>query len=58
MDDKYVKLPVEQGWQCPVCGAVMSPKERCCINCTGNQKVIFSGGSTRPTIIPPPTITC
>lgn len=26
---------IEQGWQCPVCKAVMSPKERMCINCRG-----------------------
>ena len=27
---------IEQGWQCPICKAVMSPKERVCIVCTGN----------------------
>ena len=26
---------IEQGWQCPVCKAVMSPRERMCINCRG-----------------------
>ena len=26
---------IEQGWQCPVCKAVMSPKERVCVNCRG-----------------------
>ena len=26
---------IEQGWQCPICKAVMSPRERMCINCTG-----------------------
>lgn len=27
------KLP--QGWECPKCGAVMSPSSNHCINCTG-----------------------
>lgn len=26
---------IEQGWQCPVCKAVMSPRERMCVNCRG-----------------------
>lgn len=26
----------EQGWVCPICGAVMNPHERSCINCKGN----------------------
>ena len=31
MNSKYI----EQGWRCPVCKAVMSPRERMCINCRG-----------------------
>lgn len=26
---------VQQGWQCPVCGAVYSPTTLACFNCTG-----------------------
>lgn len=29
---------IEQGWQCPICKAVMSPKERVCVNCKGKDK--------------------
>ena len=25
----------EQGWVCPKCGAVMSPRQMWCINCSG-----------------------
>ena len=28
-------MSLEQGWQCPVCGTVMGPKERVCIKCSG-----------------------
>lgn len=36
IDDNHGKICfIEQGWQCPVCKAVMSPKERMCVNCTG-----------------------
>lgn len=27
---------MDQGWECPKCGAVMSPNEKVCINCSGN----------------------
>lgn len=33
---------VEKGWQCPVCGAVMSPRERVCVNCKGNANIGIS----------------
>lgn len=33
---------IEQGWQCPVCKAVMSPKERMCVNCRGSRVVCHS----------------
>ena len=26
---------IQQGWQCPVCGAVYSPMTMACMNCTG-----------------------
>jgi uncharacterized OB-fold protein len=26
---------LEKGWECPKCGAVMSPTKSVCINCTG-----------------------
>jgi len=25
----------QQGWQCPICGAVYSPMTMACMNCTG-----------------------
>lgn len=32
---------MQQGWECPKCGAVMSPTTSCCVNCRGNK-----GGGT------------
>ena len=26
---------IEKGWECPKCGAVMSPTTECCVNCKG-----------------------
>lgn len=28
--------PVQEGWRCPQCGAVMSPWTSFCVNCRGN----------------------
>jgi hypothetical protein len=36
---------MQQGWECPKCGAVMSPHTACCVNCRGN-----SGGGVATTI--------
>lgn len=35
MDNKINLLA--QGWECPKCGAVMSPTTSCCVNCRGNN---------------------
>ena len=34
----FIPLTPQQGWQCPICHAVMSPWMSCCINCTGSNK--------------------
>ena len=28
---------MQQGWECPKCGAVMSPTTSCCVNCRGTS---------------------
>ena len=28
---------MQQGWECPKCGAVMAPSTSCCVNCRGNK---------------------
>ena len=58
---------VEKGWQCPVCGAVMSPRESVCINCKGNVNIGISmpnitipaqyNGLDGTTSTPPPNFT-
>ena len=35
---------MQQGWECPKCGAVMSPHTNCCVNCRGSK-----GGGTATT---------
>ena len=36
------------GWICPKCGAVMSPFEPCCVKCSGNFEITYSGTGTPP----------
>lgn len=35
---KIEVLLAPQGWQCPICKAVMSPGAAVCVNCTGEGK--------------------
>lgn len=42
---------MQQGWECPKCGAVMSPSTSCCVNCRGNK-----GGGIATTITDPMTV--
>lgn len=30
-----IEFAAQQGWQCPICGAVYSPIIMACMNCTG-----------------------
>lgn len=34
-DNKFIP----QGWECPKCGAVMSPTTSVCVNCNGQAQV-------------------
>ena len=43
---------MQQGWECPKCGAVMSPHTDCCVNCRGNTNIFVTGTTTGN---PPPT---
>lgn len=35
--DKQIWL--QQGWECPKCGAVMSPTTSVCVNCKGHTEI-------------------
>ena len=39
MDNKIL----QQGWECPKCGAVMSPTTSVCVNCNGRAEVSING---------------
>ena len=30
---------MQQGWECPKCGAVMSPTTSVCVNCKGHTEI-------------------
>ena len=36
--DKPISLPIQYGWKCPSCGAVMAPWQNSCINCSGTYQ--------------------
>lgn len=38
-----------KGWECPKCGAVMSPTTSCCVNCTGLYEVSIATNYTPAT---------
>ena len=44
MIGEYVKMPAQQGWQCPICGRVYSPTTMMCLMCLyrGNKKESIS----------------
>ena len=46
---------MQQGWECPKCGAVMAPHVDCCVNCRGNKggniTVVTSGMLDAPYIL-------
>ena len=46
-EDKMVNEKInflQQGWECPKCGAVMSPSTSVCINCRGVGDSVASSG--------------
>lgn len=40
---------LQKGWECPKCGAVMSPTTSVCVNCRGFTEVSISTNFTSPT---------
>lgn len=50
--NKPISLPIQYGWRCPSCGAVMAPWQSSCINCSGTYQpsctpMITWGDSTK-----------
>lgn len=41
-------ITCQEGWQCPICKAVMAPWKPSCINCTGTPQLTIT--STTPDI--------
>lgn len=37
----------DKGWECPKCGAVMSPTTSCCVNCRGIGEVTINTNFTK-----------
>jgi hypothetical protein len=37
----------DKGWECPKCGAVMSPTTSCCVNCRGYGEVQINTNFTK-----------
>jgi hypothetical protein len=35
------KKKYKKGWQCPICTAVMNPKENICVNCKGLPNPVY-----------------
>jgi hypothetical protein len=43
---KPVSSPIQYGWKCPSCGAVMAPWQSSCINCCGSHEPYCSPSIT------------
>lgn len=51
MTGEYVKMPPQQGWQCPLCGRVYSPTTEMCLYCGNGKEVISTTATfTTPTL--------
>lgn len=44
---------LEKGWECPKCGAVMSPSTSVCVNCRGVSTETIITTNTTPTVLSP-----